>query len=279
MLESMPSLVKPMLPMLAFALFGLVHSLSQSQRSCIYTLPVLLVSLRCWRDFFPNIIPQLQIVILVIWALCIANIRADGIAGAGWVFRHRAGMRLPPLARCLILAFSVGIAAWLFYAMEIVTKDERVFTLQSLLPYLGIVFLLGFGLRGLLLHVVSPLVVLKKEERTEALADYGGVFGPNEQYWYIRFTNDPAIYHVSSIFFRRMRNRVGSVYSYRKKTCPLGVATIGGVSLAAPVENQTSQWEQVTQQPKAKRLRNICLFMTIPALILLLALFGYIFTR
>jgi len=179
-----------------------------------------------------------------------------------------------------MFAVSAGGAAWLFFAGG-GEPGQGVgdVTIRSLLSYLSGVWILWFGLEELLLHVVCPIAVLKKEDRTEALADYGGVYGPREQYWYIRFADDPEIYHVSSIFFRRMRNRVGSVYAYRKKTCPLGVAAIGGVRLVAARQNQPSQWERTTQQPKVKRMRNIAVFVMILALVALLALFGYIFTR
>jgi hypothetical protein len=264
-----------MLPIMIFALSSIVRALTQTHKTWIFALPVLIISLNAYypgagrgftTTFRADAVLCLQVALFALWMLIIVGgVRIDG-------FSTRK-IKSPWQSIILQIMLGLALSACIVYGGGISDRElpARLF--------FGLSIMIWFGFSHIMKYVICPLVVLETKDITAALSDYGGVWRRRKQYWYIRFENDPDEYMVGTIRFWGMRNRVGSIYTYTKCKCMFGMVYIRNVNIFAEHASAPSQWEIAGMRPRAKRWRHIGVASVLFVLIVMTALFAFIFTQ
>jgi hypothetical protein len=254
-------------PLSAFILVLILQEVVLSRKLWIVALPILAASLFLFRGEIS--VTGVQIAMLAVWLLLLGEVKIVGFSK----LQH-------PLPRRLYIAVStVGIAASLVLCSIFGWRTENnggLLSIPGVLPLL-LAILFTALIMLFLIELVFPLFVRNTTERQEELSDYGIISRKKTHYAHIRFTNDPNMYVVSRFCLRRLRGKLGSVYSYVQCDCLFGVTCIKQLKLVNEREACKSAWERSLHNPRTSKEAKFAIVFVLCALLFCGLVVAFIF--
>jgi hypothetical protein len=273
-MDSFAMIAEAVLPLIVFAVSGVIVGFLSTHKGWILFMPVLAGSMFVWypgfsggfsAKFDQDGIMAAQVFLMAVWFLLVLGSRHSGIANKKLI--------VPKALTWLLTLCSLGLGAWCWHTWGSPSGSLLSVPAACILIFALFVYLwAGWWIQLL----ICPLVVLDKEECRSALADYGvahiihaGTVKRNRvTYCTVRFENDPEEYLVGRIFFRGMRNRVGSVYAYVKCKSVFDMVFIRRVELVREQGENSSLWEKGLQRPRYKGLKKVLLVLVLAVIVM-----------
>lgn len=209
----------------------------------LISLPLCVV---CLHWYYPGS-GSIQIAFSIFWLVL--------LAGNGRATAFSADNVKKPLAIHLLqIAAGLGSAAAILFRAGTWNASSSVALFKAFVYFIMLSAVMTFVAAYLVTYAVAPLIVLDTTEVFTPLQSYHaectGTHRHREWHYSIRFENDPDLYVVNWLWFRRFRNKIGLPFSYVKCRCLFGLVYIKTIAQDADRSGEQPESNHLAQLPE-----------------------------